>query len=218
MTEQPLPGFHLVRHPLADLKVTALRDKATPPAEFRRRLQELSQLVAYEALRDFEVVPQPVETPLARTSGVRAARPLVLMPVLRAVETVWRNSLKGFYSVTVNIAGTDLAVNGKGVSHEYALASANGEMMERLQNFCTFRLSFDVSPEALVHKGFYYAPDEWLGNMDLWVGCIHPDDRPAVLAELARCREHGRPFRSEYRARTRDGACCRDRTLRRPWA
>ena len=51
VTEQALPGFHLVRHPLADLKVSALRDRETPPPEFRRLLQELSQLVAYEALR-----------------------------------------------------------------------------------------------------------------------------------------------------------------------
>ena len=54
MTDQPLHGFRLVRHPLADLKVSALRNKDTPPPEFRSRLQELSQLVAYEALRDFE--------------------------------------------------------------------------------------------------------------------------------------------------------------------
>ncbi len=79
---------------------------------------------------------------------------------LLAVETTWRNSLRGFYSVSVNIAGTDLSVNGKGVSHEYALASAYGELMERLQNQCTFRLSFDLSPEAQAHQGFIYAPDE----------------------------------------------------------
>jgi uracil phosphoribosyltransferase len=84
MTDEPLPGFHLVRHPLADLKVSALRDQATPPAEFRRVLQELSQLVAYEALRDLEVLPQTVQTPLAAAPGARAARPLVLVPVLRA--------------------------------------------------------------------------------------------------------------------------------------
>lgn len=84
MTEQPIPGFHLVRHPLADIKVSALRDKNTPPPEFRRLLQELSQLVAYEALRDFATEPVEVETPLAKTSGARAARPLVLVPILRA--------------------------------------------------------------------------------------------------------------------------------------
>ncbi len=97
------------------------------------------------------------ELPL-RTIG--KARDILGGMGLLPVETLWRNSLRGFFSVTVNIAGTDLSVNGKGVSHEYALASAYGEMMERLQNFCTFRLSFDLSPEALSHQGFYYAPDE----------------------------------------------------------
>ncbi len=81
---------------------------------------------------------------------------------LLPIEKAWRNSLQGFYSVSVNIAGTDLSVNGKGVSHEYALASAYGELMERLQNLCTFRLSFDLSPQALTRQGFYYAPDEKL--------------------------------------------------------
>lgn len=84
MTEQRIPGFHLVRHPLAGLKVSALRDKSTPPAEFRRLLQELTQLVAYEALRDFEVLPTEVQTPLGMAAGVRPARPLVLAPILRA--------------------------------------------------------------------------------------------------------------------------------------
>jgi ribosomal protein S12 methylthiotransferase accessory factor len=79
---------------------------------------------------------------------------------LLAVETAWRNSLRGFYSVSVSIAGTDLSVNGKGVSPAYALASAYGELMERLQNQCTFRLSFDLSPQAQAYGGFIYAPDE----------------------------------------------------------
>ncbi len=79
---------------------------------------------------------------------------------LLTVEVVWRNSVEGFYSVSVSVAGADLSVNGKGVSQEYALASAYGELMERLQNQCTFRLSFDLSPRALAHRGFLYAPDE----------------------------------------------------------
>jgi uracil phosphoribosyltransferase len=83
-TTQPIPGFHVVHHPLAELKVTALRDRHTPAPEFRRLLQELSQLVAYEALRDFAVEPVEIETPLAKAPGVRAVRPLVLVPVLRA--------------------------------------------------------------------------------------------------------------------------------------
>lgn len=76
------------------------------------------------------------------------------------VETRWRNSVEGFYSVSVEIANTDLATNGKGISYEYALASAYGGLMERLQNQCTFRLSLDLSNDALQYLDFYYAPDE----------------------------------------------------------
>jgi uracil phosphoribosyltransferase len=105
MTDQPLPGFHLVRHPLADLKVSALRDKATPPPEFRRLLQELSQLVAYEALRDFETQPVTVQTPLGPASGFRAARPLVLVPVLRAGLAMSDGVLRMFPSAAVGHIG-----------------------------------------------------------------------------------------------------------------
>ena len=105
MTEQPVPGFFLVRHPLADLKVSALRDRNTPPPEFRRLLQELSQLVAYEALRDFKVVPHTVQTPLSEARGARAARPLVLMPVLRAGLAMSDGILRMFPSAAVGHIG-----------------------------------------------------------------------------------------------------------------
>ena len=105
MTDQPFPGFHLVRHPLADLKVSALRDKATPPPEFRRLLQELSQLVAYEALRDFETQPVTVQTPLGPAPGARAARPLVLIPVLRAGLAMSDGILRMFPSAAVGHIG-----------------------------------------------------------------------------------------------------------------
>ena len=105
MTNQPLPGFHLVRHHLADLKVSALRDKDTPPPEFRRLLQELSQLVAYEALRDFETQPVTVQTPLGPAPGVRAARPLVLVPVLRAGLAMSDGVLRMFPSAAVGHIG-----------------------------------------------------------------------------------------------------------------
>lgn len=79
---------------------------------------------------------------------------------LLTFEHNWKNSVAGFYSVGVIIEGTELMTNGKGSSTQFALASAYGELMERLQNFCTFRLSMDFSPEALNYQGFYYAPDE----------------------------------------------------------
>ena len=105
MTEQPINGFHLVRHPIADLKVSALRDKNTPAPEFRRLLQELSQLVAYEALRDFEIESCRVETPLGPAQGARPVRPLVLVPVLRAGLAMADGILRIFPSAAVGHIG-----------------------------------------------------------------------------------------------------------------
>lgn len=76
------------------------------------------------------------------------------------IEDNWKNSVKGFYSVRVTIKETTLGTNGKGTTPVYALASAYGELMERLQNQSFFKLSIDVSDECFKYKGFYYAPDE----------------------------------------------------------
>ncbi len=52
-------------------------------------------------------------------------------------EEKWTNdSIIDVYSLRVNIEGTNgIGANGKGISKEYALASAYSELMERLQNF-----------------------------------------------------------------------------------
>ena len=105
MTDEPFSGFRLIRHPLADLKVSTLRDKNTRPPEFRRVLQELSQLVAYEALRDFETTPAPLETPLGPTTGAKAVRPLVIVPVLRAGLAMADGILQMFPSAAVGHIG-----------------------------------------------------------------------------------------------------------------
>ncbi len=81
------------------------------------------------------------------------------------IQTNWKNSAEGFCSVSVKIPGTNLQTNGKGTTHEYALASGYAEIMERLQNQAQFRLSIDLRPKALDYKGFYYAPDERFLNI-----------------------------------------------------
>lgn len=82
------------------------------------------------------------------------------------IETDWKNSAKGFCSVRVEIANTSIATNGKGTSHEYALASAYAELMERVQNQTFFRLNDTLSEDAMSYKDFYYAPDEEYLSVD----------------------------------------------------
>jgi uracil phosphoribosyltransferase len=75
----------VVDHPVVAAKLTALRDATTDTPRFRRLVDDLVTLLAYEATRELPVEPVEVQTPLATTSGVRVTTPPPLVvPVLRA--------------------------------------------------------------------------------------------------------------------------------------
>ena len=74
----------VVSHPLAQRHLTVMRDAATPPHRFRRHLNLLGRMLFIEATRELAVAPIRVQTPLTETGGVEFARPLVLVPILRA--------------------------------------------------------------------------------------------------------------------------------------
>ncbi len=76
--------IYLADHPLIQAKLTELRAKTTPPEVFRRLLREIAALLAYAVTADMETLPAAVETPLAHYEGRRMARPVVLVPILRA--------------------------------------------------------------------------------------------------------------------------------------
>lgn len=80
MDPQPV----IVSHPLAQIHLTALRDAATPPARFRWHLQRLAELLFMRATWNLETEAVKVRTPLAETDGAAFARPVVLVPILRA--------------------------------------------------------------------------------------------------------------------------------------
>ena len=61
-----------------------MRAKSTASADFRRALQEISVLLLGQASARWETVPHEVETPLKSCKGEILARPLVLVPILRA--------------------------------------------------------------------------------------------------------------------------------------
>lgn len=76
---------HVADHPLIAHKLTALRDERTDSPTFRRLVDELVTLLAYEATRDVRTESVEVVTPLATATGVRLAAPKPLVvPVLRA--------------------------------------------------------------------------------------------------------------------------------------
>lgn len=74
----------VIDHPLAQSRLTAMRDARTDSAAFRAALHELTTMLVYEAARSFPVETYPVTTPVAPTDGTRLANPPLLVPVLRA--------------------------------------------------------------------------------------------------------------------------------------
>jgi uracil phosphoribosyltransferase len=76
--------LHVLKHPLADHVLTHLRDKTTKPALFRTLSYQISLLLALEATRDLPVVDKPIETPLEPITGHVLAKPLAIVPILRA--------------------------------------------------------------------------------------------------------------------------------------
>lgn len=80
----PSPGVIEVAHPLVAHHLARLRDRHTPPAEFRQLVQRLAVLLAYEATSDLALREIELETPLARTHGSVLAQRIGLVPILRA--------------------------------------------------------------------------------------------------------------------------------------
>jgi uracil phosphoribosyltransferase len=66
-------------------KLSALRDASTSTPVFRRLVDDLVTLLAYEATRAVSVEPVQITTPLTTTTGVRlTSPPPLVVPVLRA--------------------------------------------------------------------------------------------------------------------------------------
>jgi ribosomal protein S12 methylthiotransferase accessory factor len=68
------------------------------------------------------------------------------------IEVDWKNSHDQYYSVRVitSFFGYGVGTNGKGITTEYALASAYSEFMERLQNLLLFKRSFGLMKDTKI--------------------------------------------------------------------
>lgn len=75
---------HVSDHPVVAASLSVLRAKQTTPEVFRRHLQEISVFLFIEASRHWATRPFELETPLAPFTGALLAKPIVLVPILRA--------------------------------------------------------------------------------------------------------------------------------------
>ena len=81
----PNSQVHLLDHPLVQHKLTLMRKKDASTNSFRRLLNELSMLMAYEVTRDMATQDVEIETPLEKmTAKMIDGKKLVLVSILRA--------------------------------------------------------------------------------------------------------------------------------------
>lgn len=71
-------------HPLVKHKLTVLRNAVTQHKQFRELVSEITMLLGYESMKNLDIEPLQVETPLAGTIGARLKNDIVIIPILRA--------------------------------------------------------------------------------------------------------------------------------------
>lgn len=75
---------YVANHPLVAHRIGLMRDQKTPPKIFRELVSEITNFLAYEALKDLRTVELPVVTPVAETTCDRISERIVIVPILRA--------------------------------------------------------------------------------------------------------------------------------------
>ena len=79
---------------------------------------------------------------------------------LEVYEEKWENVSSECFSVRLSIDGfPEVGMNGKGITRSFALASAYGELIERLQNKKLFKKTYGLKIDK------YIFPDEKLGSI-----------------------------------------------------
>lgn len=77
-------ALQILDHPLAGHLVAQLRDRSTPPEQFRTLCKSLTTLLVLQATYGIRTRRTIVETPLERTDATLLDQPLAVVPVLRA--------------------------------------------------------------------------------------------------------------------------------------
>lgn len=78
-------NYTIMGHPLIQHKISMIRDKNTGTNEFRKLIEEIAMLMAYEALRDLPTEDVEVETPIETCmTPMISGKKLAVVPILRA--------------------------------------------------------------------------------------------------------------------------------------
>lgn len=99
--------LHVLDHPLAAHLLACLRDKATPPEQFRLATRTLAMLLVLEATRELGTSEVSLETPVGPARGRVIQEPIAVVPILRAGLGLLDPILELFPKVDVGYIGLE---------------------------------------------------------------------------------------------------------------
>jgi uracil phosphoribosyltransferase len=179
-------------HPLIAHKLSLMRDKTTPSAQFRHLLREVSLLLGYELLRDLPTEPRDIETPVgpARVPFLKGKK-LTFVPILRAGSGLLDGLLELVPSARVGHIGL----------------YRNPETLEAVEYYCKVpddiaeRLAVVVDPMLATGHSAVAAITRLMehGARDIRFVCLLA--APEGVAELARVHPGVRVFTAALDAR-----------------
>jgi uracil phosphoribosyltransferase len=182
-------------HPLIAHKLSLMRDKATPSAQFRHLLREVSLLLGYELLRDLPTELRDIETPVgpARVPFLKGKK-LTFVPVLRAGSGLLDGLLELVPSARVGHIGL----------------YRDPQTLEAVEYYCKLpddiaeRLAVVVDPMLATGHSAVAAVSRLKehGARDIRLACLLA--APEGIAELARAHPDVRVFTAAVDARLND--------------
>ncbi len=76
--------LRIINHPLANLYLSIMRDKATSKIEFKNSLDKISYILAVEAYSSLVQEKRIVITPFKKINGNKVKEKIIILPILRA--------------------------------------------------------------------------------------------------------------------------------------
>ena len=171
---------HVADHPLISHKLTVLRDERTDSPTFRRLVEELVTLLAYEATRDVRTTTVTITTPVTKTQGKKMAEPRpVVVPILRAGLGMLEGMAKLVPTADIGFLGM--------VRDEKTLQASTyaNRLPENLSGRQCFVLDPMLATGGTLIAAFHFLID--LGATDITAICIlaAPEGIAAVEKEFA---------------------------------